>query len=255
MNVPYLIEGRRVRYSFQGIKPAHGKEPQVSNLPDVFHHDLFPEINDVVEFRGHRYVFFEQFDLPTLAQLKRVREAAPGWSLITWGWWDGQADIADMDIEGITFDSDNLEDLAELTPEGQLPIFDLNPAGLPSGDRVAQPIRQVEDRTELYSEGMGYGLVAVECPNWMTVAVCEWHGSDNVAEADSLAMVLRVWQERWGVEVLAFGAEEGDADLLVRLPQAPENREEMLTAMAVASDGVSFYEDDELGLLVNLWWD
>lgn len=224
-------------------------------IPDMLGSDSFPEISDVVEFRGHRYVFFEQFDLPTPVQLQTVRDTAPGWSLLNWGWWDGQADIADMDIEGITFDSDNLEDLAELTSAGQLAIFDLGPDGLPAGKRVAQEIRQVEDRARLYPEGMGYGLVAVECPNWMTVAVCEWHGSDNVAEAGSLAKVLQVWQERWGVEVLAFGAEEGDADLLVRIAREPDNREEMLTAMAVASDEVSFYQDADLGLLVNLWWD
>lgn len=227
----------------------------MSDIPGVFNSELFSEINDVVEFRGHRYVFFEQFDLPTMAQLKAVRDDAPGWSLINWGWWDGQADIADMDIEGITFDSDNLENLTELTPARQLPIFGLDPTGLSSGDRHVQPICQVDNRAELYSGGLGYGLVAVECPSWMTVAVCEWHGSDNLAEADSLAIVLQVWQQRWGMEVLAFGAEEGDADLLVRLPQELENREAVLTAMAVASDGVSFYDDEDLGLLVNLWWD
>lgn len=227
----------------------------MSGIPAVFGSDLFPGINDVVEFRGHQYVFFEQFDLSTMAQLKAVRDNAPGWSLINWGWWNGQADIADMDIEGITFDSDNLENLIELTPAGQLPIFDLDPTGLSSGDRQVQPICQVDNRAELYSEGLGYGLVAVECPNWMTVAVCEWHGSDNLAEADSLAIVLQIWQQQWGMEVLAFGAEEGDSDLLVRLPPGLENRQEVLTAMAVASDGVSFYDDEDLGLLVNLWWD
>lgn len=223
--------------------------------PAVFDGDYFPEVNDVVELRGHRYVFFEQFSLPTPGQLQAVCQEAPGWSLITWGWWDGQADIADMDIEGITFDSDSLDDLGELDPATELGVFDLGSDGRAGGKREPQPISQIEDRTEVYPEDLNYGLVAVECPSWMTVAVCEWLGSGNVAGPGSLAIVLQVWQQRWGVKVLSFGAEEGQSELLVRIPQEPESLEEMLTAMAVASDGVTVYRDESLGLLIQLWWD
>lgn len=227
----------------------------MTTTPAVFGSDHFPGINDAVEFRGHRYVFFEQFSLPTPTQLQAIQQEAPEWSLITWGWWDGQADIADMDIEGIAFDSDSLDDLGELDPATQLGIFDLGSDGRAGGKREPQPVNQTEDRSEVYPEGLNYGLVAVECPSWMTVAVCEWRGSENVAEPGSLAVVLQVWQEHWGVEVLSFGVEEGESELLVRVPQEPENLEEMLTAMAVASDGVTVYRDESLGLLLQLWWD
>lgn len=225
------------------------------HIPTVFGGDDFPEINDIAEFRGHRYVFFEQFTLPTPTQLQALREDAPGWALITWGWWDGQADIADMDIEGIAFESDSLDDLGELDPAAQLDIFALGTDGRSSGNRGPQPITQAEDRAKVYPEGLNYGLVAVECPAWMTVAVCEWRGSENVAEPGSLAVVLQVWQEHWGVEVISFGAEEGESELLVRVPQDPQNLDEMLIAMAVASDGVTVYRDKNLGLLIQLWWD
>lgn len=76
-----------------------------------------------------------------------------------------------MDIQGIAFDSDSLEDLGELDPATQLGIFDLGSDGRAGGKREPQPINQTEDRSEVYPEGMNYGLVAVECPNWMTVAV------------------------------------------------------------------------------------
>ncbi|WP_080791621.1 hypothetical protein [Corynebacterium pacaense] len=217
----------------------------MSDLPTEFHSDLFPAINDHLEFRGLTYVFFEQFTLPTPEQLELVASQLPGWSLITWGWWNGDADIEDQDIEAITDDGDSLSTLSET----------IIPSDLLGEGREPQPIEAVESLESIYAEQDNWGLVAISCPTWTTVAACEWRGCMNVAEPGEMALALKSWNTAWGVEVLAFGGEEDDADLLLRVPPAHTDNPDMIHAFAVAADQVTVFNDPALGQLISLWFD
>ncbi|OKX92435.1 hypothetical protein AUP71_13255 [Corynebacterium glutamicum] len=227
----------------------------MSVAPETFRNNLFPEINATLEFRGLTYVFFEQFSLPTAEQLDLIQSTLPGWSLITWGWWNDDADIEDQDIEGITEEGDSFEDFSEENQTVALTTFGLNAEGLPLGDRQLQPIDTAAELEQIFPEGDNWGLVAISCPNWRTVSACEWRDCMNVAEPDEMALTLKKWQDNWGIEALAFGGEEDDADLLVRIPAEHEANLEMYSALRVAADQVTIFKDDNLGQLANLWFD
>lgn len=94
-----------------------------------------------------------------------------------------------------------------------------------------------------------------------------WDGQADIADTGHRRQHLRQRQpnrSRQPDHRLAGPAEalgDGGGGLRVRgrrirpavcVPVEPEYREERLTALAVASDGVSIYEDDELRLLVIL---
>ncbi|WP_096457740.1 hypothetical protein [Corynebacterium suranareeae] len=222
----------------------------MSTLPAVFQSELFPEVSGVKEFRGLTYVFFDQFTLPTATQLEQATDA--GWSLITWGWWNTDTDLEDVDLEDITFEDDSWPKLSESSKTESLSSFDLNFDGLSDGEREPQPIESVDSLDEIFAEEGDWGLVAISCPNWQVPAACEWLGCMNVGEPFEMAHVLKAWQDGWGVQALAFGGEEDDADLLLRVP---EENEELLEAFAIASDQVITYNHEELGSLASLWFD
>lgn len=222
----------------------------MSTIPDVFTSEVFPEISGTKEFRGLTYMFFDQFTLPTAEQLEQAKAA--GWSLITWGWWNSDTDLEDVELEDITNEGDSLPKLTDEFAVASLSTFDLNSQGLPNDDREPQPIEEADSLIDIFSEEEDWGLVAISCPNWQVPAACEWLGCMNVGEPFEMSHVLKVWQNSWGVEALAFGGEEDDADLLLRVP---EESEELLKAFAVASDQVTTYTHEDLGLLANLWFD
>ncbi|ANE04643.1 hypothetical protein [Corynebacterium crudilactis] len=220
-------------------------------IPEIFESDLFPEISGTKEFRGLTYIFFDQFTLPTSEQLEQV----PGWSVFTWGWWNAETDLDDADLEEITFDGDRLSQLSEISSASALNTFSLTEQGLPNGEREPQLIESAEILTAIFAEEGTWGLVAISCPNWQVPAACEWLGCMNIAEPHEMALALKAWQTGWGVEALAFGGEEDDADLLLRIPDEHADNAELINAFAVAADQVRTFKHEDLGLLASLWFD
>ena len=240
---------RLAQLEFTATTQLQGSD-SMSTIPEVFTSDLFPENIGTKEFRSLTYIFFDQFNLPTAEQLEQAKAA--GWSLITWGWWNSDIDLEDTELEDITDEGDSLPKLTGEFAASSLRTFDLDSQGLPNDDREPQPIEEADSLDDIFSEDKAWGLVAISCPNWQVPAACEWLGCMNVGEPFEIAQVLKVWQNNWGVEALAFGGEEDDADLLLRVP---EESGDLLKAFAVASDQVITYKNDDLGLLASLWFD
>ena len=219
-------------------------------LPEAFTQPEFPEISATEAFGEATLVFFDHFDFPTAEQLA-IADQLDGWSLIRWGGWNDTIDVDDVDLE-------ELASYADEVPDDDAPSLtglSLNDDGLPNGEREPQPTINSQDIDELYPEAEGWGLIAISTPSPQAIATLAWQGCINVAEPHEMATAVEQWNQRFGVEVLAFGAEEDSDTLLLRIPDHSSTDEDLLQALATAADQVNLYHDPDLGQLASLWFD
>ncbi len=236
----------------------------MNTIPEVFSKEPFPEIVYTRELHGHQILFFDQYDFPSAEQLDALSalnsslesegESGTSWSLFNWGAWDETVDLDESDLdERISYETiyapmdDSYRDLMEnfgISSDGE----PLNPSGA--------TVDVVDDEDEIFDVCCGFGLVAVSCPSWETLSVCEWPGCANVGSSVDLAAACRYLFERFGGRVIAFGDEPSDADLLLQFsPASSDSKTELIALCESIGDEVYIHQPSENELLVHLWFD